>query len=127
MKSSAKLSLGERWARWRGPLVWLVIGLVGGPLVSSAMGWQVTSRAARHDVTQAIVHQQAAMCEMRVHQHVKDLSHLNFNQQSALAQKYAKFPWQAKTRNAVVDQCTNALAAQSTAAADAAVGHGPHA
>lgn len=119
MKSTGKLSLGERWARWQGPVIWLVIGLVVGPLASSAFGWQVLSRTANREVTQAIVHQQAAMCEMRANAHVKDLAHLNFDQQSALAQKYAKFPWAPHVRQAVVDQCTNALAAQATAAANA--------
>lgn len=118
MKKTGRLTWGERWARWRGPVIWLVIGLVAGPLISNAIGWQVTSRTAHKEVSQAIVRQQAAMCEMRVRAHVKNLTHKNFDQQSALAQKYAHFPWSHHVRQAVIDRCTNALAAQSTAQAD---------
>ncbi|HKJ00102.1 MAG TPA: hypothetical protein VKB51_16615 [bacterium] len=100
----------DGWDRWKAPLGWLVVGLVAGPLLSGLLGWQVTTATLHRQVRDAIVTQQAAMCEMRARHHVKDLATLNFDQDGVVAQKYARFPWDPTEHLRVVDRCSNALA-----------------
>src|SRR5689334_8918776 len=55
----------SKWTAAKPAAIALAIGLVAGPLISNAIGWQVTSGTARAEIHAGIVEQQAMFCEAR--------------------------------------------------------------
>jgi hypothetical protein len=112
-----------RWA-WLKPALWgLVVGLIAGPSISGYMGWQVLSSTAQSRVKNAVFDQESKTCAMLAREHVADPSALDYNKRRALAEKYAKLPWDDSQDYRVVDACSDALSTK-TAAATTPASHG---
>lgn len=63
----------------------LAVGLVAGPIISNAMGWQVTGRTARALAHDGVVEQRALQCEQRARAGNVDFSKITWTEQWELA------------------------------------------
>jgi hypothetical protein len=104
-----------RWV-WIKPALWgLVVGLIAGPAISGYMGWQLLSSTAQNEVKTAVYDQEAKTCAMLAREHVPDPSALDYTKRRALAEQYAKLPWDQSQDYRVVDACSDALATKTVA------------
>lgn len=79
---------GSGWRTARAAAVALVIGLVAGPVVSNLFGWQVTRGTADEQLRDAVVEQQAMVCEAQARAEFQDTESLDWNARFALARKW---------------------------------------
>ena len=94
-------------------IIALLVGLVLGPFISGMAGWQVTSATLRSTVENAIVQQQVKFCEVRARAVVADTTKLDYSARYKLAEEWAKMPWQAEARSAVISGCSDGLSQAS--------------
>lgn len=100
-----------RWVRAKPVLTGLAIGLVVGPFLSNYLGWQVTSSAARSQLTAAVVDVQAIACNARARAEIADPSKLDWTARNNLARKWAEMPGSSSPDSAVISACVSKLAA----------------
>lgn len=103
------------WRRWRLPITGFVIGLVAGPLISAWLGWQVASGTLREQVHDAVVTQQAELCEMLARAGADGLGQMDARQRIELAERHAQFPWVDAVDPEVVNRCSEGLAQEAAA------------
>lgn len=108
---AAKENLGAKWARIKPVVIALGVGLVVGPFVSNAMGWQVTSGAAKAQARVDVVEQRALICEARARAEVKEPGKLDWDARSALAKKMSTLPGVVEPDWELTNACANKLAA----------------
>jgi len=99
------------WSKWtaaKPAAIALVIGLVAGPLISNAIGWQVTSGTARAELHDRLV---AVFCEARARAEVPTAAKLDWEARYALAGKWAVMPGSAPADPDVTSACSRKLAA----------------
>jgi hypothetical protein len=104
-------NVASKWTAAKPAAVALVIGLVAGPLISNAVGWQVTSGTARAEIHSGIVEQQAVFCEARARADVPTVAKLDWEGRYALAGKWAVMPGSAPADSDVTSACARKLAA----------------
>jgi len=104
-------NLGAKWARIKPMAIALAVGLVLGPFVSNAMGWQVTSSSAKAQAYVGVVEQRALICEARARAEVKEPAKLDWDARSALARKMATLPGVAEPDWEMTNACAGKLAA----------------
>lgn len=102
--------LRARWRPWRLPVYGFLVGFVAGPFLSAALGLQVTTAALHDAVRQAVVREQAAMCELLARRNAEDLAGLDVEARIELAERHARFPWVDEVNTEVVNRCSNGLA-----------------
>lgn len=98
-------TLREVFGQYKNIALAFVVGLFIGPAISTALGWQVSSDTLREQVHEAIVTQQAAVCEMRVREHVENVAALEADERIKLAKRYAVLPWDQSVDSEVVNRC----------------------
>lgn len=101
-------------ARWRAAkptVVGLAIGIIVGPLATSFMGWQVTSRTASEQLRLGVLEQQALFCESRARAEVSAPAKLDWNARNDLARKWATLPGATAADSSVAMECARKLAA----------------
>lgn len=101
----------SKWTAAKPAAIALVIGLVAGPLISNAIGWQVTSGTARAELHDGLVEQQAVFCEARARAEVPTAAKLDWEARYALAGKWAVMPGSAPADPDVTSACARKLAA----------------
>jgi hypothetical protein len=104
-------NLGDRWAAIQPRAMWLVIGLVVGPFISSFAGWQVTSSNARAQVRAGVVEQQAMVCESRARAENATPGALDWNARQDLAKRSAQRAPGASEDYEVTRACADRLRA----------------
>lgn len=109
--ASWQTRLETRWITLKPLAVAFVIGLVAGPLISSAMGWQVTSRTATRLSHESAVEQQAMICSSRARAEIADTAALGWPARREVAEKYAVMPGRTQADSDVVLACTEMLSA----------------
>ena len=101
---------------WRPRIIFLVIGLVAGPFISSWIGWQVTTGTMESAVGDAVVSYRAGLCAERArsrrrHPTCGSSDVLNdFGDRRKLAEKWAVLPGEEEADNDVVRECSSQLA-----------------
>jgi hypothetical protein len=102
--------LSARWQTAKPIVIALAVGLVTGPFISNAMGWQVTAGSSRAQARAGIVEQQASYCNMQARTENKDPGQLDWNARGALAKKWAMMPGTSAAEADVVSACSDKLA-----------------
>lgn len=101
--------VAEKWVAVKPIAIALAIGLIVGPFVSNYLGWQVTSRTARTQLSGGLVDQLASICEDRARADVKDPSKLDWDAKRALATKWVIMPGTAAVSSDVTNECARKL------------------
>jgi hypothetical protein len=109
------VTIRERWsALWRTP--WtaaaaLVIGLIAGPVIANALGWQISADTARAQVLASMIEQQAAYCNAQARADVRESGgQLDWRVRTNLATKWAAMPGSPGATPDVVRACERKLA-----------------
>jgi hypothetical protein len=109
-KTTWQHRFGERWTSIRPVAIALAIGLVGGPLISNFMGWQVTQGRADRQSHASAVAQQAMICAAQARISTPDTANLNWNLRRELAEKFAVMPGRQTAEGDVISACADILA-----------------
>jgi hypothetical protein len=99
-----------RWQTAKPKLMYLVIGLIAGPIITSIAGWQVLSGTARDQLQAGMVAQQAAFCAANARIEVPDTSKLEYAARNELAKKWAVMPGTTTAASGVANACATKLA-----------------
>ena len=110
MSATTMKTAASRWESAKPRLMYLVIGLIAGPIITSIAGWQVTSGSAHSQVRAGIVEQQALFCEAKARADVAQPSKLEWTARTDLAKKWAVMPGATTTQSDVVSACASKLA-----------------
>ena len=109
MSATTMKIAASRWESAKPKLMYLVIGLIAGPLITSLAGWQVLSGTARDQLRTGLVEQQAAFCAVNARTEVADTSKLDYSARYELANKWAVMPGATKAESDVTNACARRL------------------
>jgi hypothetical protein len=98
------------WESIKPKVMYLVIGLIAGPILTNIAGWQVLSGTARQQVQASVVEQQATFCAANAHIAVPDTSKLDYTARNELAKKWAIMPGATTAESDVTSACARKLA-----------------
>ena len=98
------------WESIKPKVMYLVIGLIAGPILTNIAGWQVLSGTARQQVQASVVEQQATFCAANARIAVPDTSKLDYNARNDLAKKWAVMPGATTADSDVTSACARKLA-----------------
>jgi hypothetical protein len=90
--------------------MYLIIGLIAGPILTNIAGWQVLSGTARQQVQASAVEQQATFCAANARIAVPDTSKLDYTARNDLAKKWAVMPGATTADSDVTSACARKLA-----------------
>jgi hypothetical protein len=110
MSATTMKTTASRWESAKPKLMYLVIGLIAGPLITSLAGWQVLSGTARDQLRTGLVEQQASFCAVNARTEVTDTSKLEWTARSELAKKWAVMPGATTADPEVASTCARKLA-----------------
>lgn len=102
--------ISKRWTAAKPMVTGLAVGIVAGPLLTSFLGWQVTSRTASEQVRIGVVEQQALFCESRARAENADAAKLDWSARSELARKWSTMPGAKTAVSDVASECARKLA-----------------
>lgn len=102
--------LSDRWETFKLPAAALAIGLIAGPLISNAAGWQVRATTADRQSHDSAVHQQALVCAAMARADTPDTASLSWSARRDLGEKYAIMPGRTLAEPDVASACTDLLA-----------------
>jgi len=109
MSAITMKTAASRWESIKPKLMYFVIGLIAGPIITSIAGWQVTSSSAKSQVHAGIVEQQALFCEAKARADVAQPNKLQWSERSDLAKKWAIMPGETTADYDVISACANKL------------------
>lgn len=98
------------WESAKPKVMYLVIGLIAGPIITSIAGWQVLSGTARDQVRASVVEQQALFCAANARTEMPDTSKLDYTARNDLAKKWAVMPGTTTAESDVTNACARKLA-----------------
>ncbi len=103
---------GEIITEWRPRILFLVIGLVLGPFISSWLGWQVTAGTMESAVQDAVVDYRAELCAKRAQGDPEATPAVlgDWSSRGKLAEKWAVLPGEEEANRDVVNRCKSRLA-----------------
>jgi hypothetical protein len=99
-----------KWASAKPVLTGLVIGLVAGPIISGAFGFQMRTSSAQAAAHAGVVEQQAAFCAERARAATPTTAGLSYQARSDLARQWAMMPGETAVDQDVVYACSSKLA-----------------
>jgi hypothetical protein len=99
-----------RWQTVKPKLMYLVIGLIAGPIITSIAGWQVLSGTARDQAHAGVIEQQATFCAANARIEIPDTSKLDYTARNELAKKWAIMPGTTTAASDVTNACARKLA-----------------
>jgi hypothetical protein len=100
----------EKWRTAKPKVMYFVIGLIAGPLLTSFAGLQVLSGTARDQTRAGIVELQAVICAAQARTEVAETSTLEWTARSDLAKKWAVMPGATAADPDVTGACARKLA-----------------
>lgn len=109
MAMTAK-NTASAWESAKPKIMYLVIGLVAGPIITHIAGWQVLSGTARDQVQASIIEQQATFCAAGARTEVPETGKLEYTARNDLAKKWAIMPGATTAESSVVSACARMLA-----------------
>jgi hypothetical protein len=98
------------WETAKPKVMYLVIGLIAGPIITNIAGWQVLSGTARDQLQAGIVEQQATFCAANARTEIPDTSKLDYTARNELAKKWAVMPGATTAESDVTNACARKLA-----------------
>lgn len=99
-----------KWAAAKPVAIGLVIGLIAGPIISGAIGFQVRTGTADAATRAGIVEQQAMFCAERARAAAPGNAPRDWQARNDLARKWAIMPGSAAADSDVVSACSGKLA-----------------
>ncbi len=111
-KTSETSRTGEIIQEWKPRILFLVIGLVLGPFISSWLGWQVTTGTRESAVSDSVGSYRAGLCAERARSDPEATSDAldNYTKRREFAEKWAVLPGEEKADGDVVRECNKRLA-----------------
>jgi hypothetical protein len=106
--------LAHQWSVAKPLALMLALGLIAGPLISNAMGWQVTRGHAERQSRSSAVEQQARICAAMAHDETPDTAALGWAARREIAENHAVMPGDEAADSDVVRACTELLAQSKT-------------
>jgi hypothetical protein len=103
-------STTSTWESLKPKIVYLVIGLMAGPILSGMLGLQVLSSTAATRAEAGVVDLQASFCATNAHLETADTSKLDYTARNELAKKHAIMPGGTAADSDVVSACAKKLA-----------------
>ena len=100
----------SKWENAKPAALALVAGLVAGPYISNALGWQVTSGTALSRERAGIVERLASVCDAQARTEDRDPSKLDQFARDNLAKKWAVMPGATTADADVTTACAGKLA-----------------
>ena len=102
---------GEIFTEWRPRILFLVVGLVLGPFISSGLGWQVTAGTMESTVQDAVIEYRAELCAKRAQADPEATTAVlgDWSSRRELAEKWAVLPGEEETSRDVVNKCNSQL------------------
>lgn len=98
------------WVKRAGAVAWgLAFGLIAGPLLSNAIGWQMLSSTARTRISESLVQQQAMFCDVQARLEVPEPGKLEWITRLQLAERFALMPGATRPDYDVVSACARKL------------------
>jgi hypothetical protein len=94
-----------KWQTAKPAALALLVGLVAGPYISNALGWQVTSGTAAARARAGVVEQLASVCDAQARTEVQDPSKLESTARGGLAKKWAVMPGGPSADSDVTTAC----------------------
>jgi hypothetical protein len=110
MSTTTMQTATARWQTVKPKLLYLVIGLIAGPIITSIAGWQVLSGTARDLVHASVIEQQATFCAANARTEMPDTSKLDYTARTVLAKKWAVMPGTKTAESEVTNVCARKLA-----------------
>ena len=110
MSTTTMQTAASRWQTIKPKAIYLAIGLIAGPLVTSVAGLQVLSGTAREQTRAGVVELQAVICAAQARTEVADTSKLEWTARTDLAKKWAVMPGATTADPAVASTCAGKLA-----------------
>ena len=110
MSTTTMQTATARWHTVKPKLIYLVIGLIAGPIITSIAGWQVLSGTARDQTHAGIIEQQATFCAASARIEMPDTSKLDYTARNDLAKKWAVMPGTTTAESDVTNACARKLA-----------------
>lgn len=97
---------------WKPRILFLAIGLVLGPFISSWLGWQVTTGTMESAVEEAVVAYRAGLCVERARSDPEATAAVleDYSGRRELAEKWAVLPGEEDADRDVVNECNSRLA-----------------
>ena len=110
MSATTMPTTTTRWQTIKPKVVYLNIGLIAGPLITSVAGLQVLSGTARDRAHAGIIESQAVICAAQARTEVADTSKLEWTARTDLAKKWAVMPGATTADADVASTCAGKLA-----------------
>ena len=110
MSTTTMHTAAARWQTIKPKIMYLVIGLIAGPLITSVAGLQVLSGTAREQTRAGVVELQAVICAAQARTEVADTSKLEWPARTDLAKKWAVMPGATTADPEVASTCAGKLA-----------------
>jgi hypothetical protein len=101
------LSMTSKWESMKPKIVYLVIGLVAGPVLSGLFGLQVLSSTARNQVGRP--RRSRHLCAANARIDTADTTKLDYTARNDLAKKFAIMPGATTADFSVVSACAQKL------------------
>lgn len=110
MSATTMQTAATRWQTVKPKVIYLAIGLIAGPLITSFAGLQVLSGTARNQTRAGVVELQAVICAAQARTEVADTSKLEWTARTDLAKKWAVMPGATTSDPEVASTCAGKLA-----------------
>lgn len=88
---ASREAAASKWQTAQPAVLALVLGLVAGPYISNALGWQVTSGTASARARANIVQRLAWVCAAQARMEIPDPSKLDQTARASLADKWTVY------------------------------------
>lgn len=108
--ATMQAAAAAKWESAKPVLTGLVIGLIAGPIISGAFGFQMRTSTAQAAAAAGVIEQQAAFCAERARAATPNTSGLSYQARSDLARQWAAMPGTTVVNQEVVYACSSKLA-----------------
>ena len=105
----ASTTVKDKWTKVKPRFMAVCLGLIVGPFISNAIGWQVTSGALERQLHAAVIEQQANFCLERIQATGTNTSGFDFGTRRNLAEKWAVMPGQDSAEYDVIEACSDKI------------------
>ena len=106
---ASREAAASNWQSAQPAVLALVLGLVAGPYISNALGWQVTSGTASARARADVVERLASVCAAQARMEIPDSSKLDQTARASLAEKWAVMPGETSAAFDVTTACSGKL------------------
>jgi hypothetical protein len=106
---ASREAAASKWQTAQPFVLALVLGLIAGPYISNALGWQVTSGAASAQARADVVERLSSVCAAQARMEITNPSELDPTARARLAEKSAVMPGETSAAFDVTIACAGKL------------------